>query len=265
VRRLLPETTELALEDVYRDLRLPDGGPDAQRAGVTLGMVASVDGAVSVDGRSGGLGGEADGVAFRRLRDACDAILVGAGTVRAEDYGPPRADAARTAGRVAAGVAPAPQLLVVTARADLDPGAKVFRATRDDHVPAPIVVTRELAPAGAVEALREVAEVVTFGRDEVDLAGVLRWCRSRGWRRVLCEGGPALGGALLSAGLLDEVLVTIAPSLVAGEAGRIVTSASGVTPADLELVELHEHGGELLLRYRVTSGRSTGRNGGSRC
>jgi riboflavin biosynthesis pyrimidine reductase len=255
VRRLLPETAELALEDVYRDLRLPDGGPAATRAGVALGMVTSVDGAVTVDGRSGGLGGEADGVAFRRLRDACDAILVGAGTVRAEDYGPPRAGGTRTAARLAAGLSPAPQLLVVTARADLDPGARLFTATRDDGVPAPIVVTREHAPPGPVEALREVAEVVTFGRDEVDLAGLLRWCRTRGWRRVLCEGGPALGGALLSGGLLDEVLLTIAPTLVAGDAGRIVTSRSGVAPGALELVELHEHDGELLLRYRVASGR----------
>jgi riboflavin-specific deaminase-like protein len=261
VRRLLPEPADLALEDVYRDLRLPDGGPDSARAGVALGMVSSADGAVAVDGRSGGLGGDADRLAFRRLRDACDAILVGAGTVRAEDYGPPRADAARRAARVAAGASPAPQLLVVTGRADLDPDAKLFRATREDGVPAPIVVTRELAPDGAVEALREVAEVVTFGRDAVDLAAVLRWCRVRGWRRVLCEGGPALGGALLAAGLLDEVLVTLAPMLVAGDAGRIVTSASTIPAADLELVELHEHAGELLLRYRVNRDRSNGRKG----
>jgi riboflavin-specific deaminase-like protein len=260
VRRLLPDTAELGLEDVYRRLRLADGGPRAERAGVALGMVASVDGAVTVDGRSGGLGGDADRIAFRRLRDACDAILVGAGTVRAEGYGPPRSDATRAAARLAAGLAPAPQLLVVTARAELDPDAKLFRASRDDGVPAPIVVTHEHAPTAAVEALREVAEVVTFGRDEVDLTGVLRWCRSRGWRRVLCEGGPALAGALLARDLLDEVLVTVAPTLVAGDAGRIVTSRSPVAPADLDLVELHEHDGELLLRYRVRSGSSMGRN-----
>lgn len=260
MRRLLPEFAEIALEDVYDGLRLPDGGPGLERAAVVLGMVTSVDGAVSVDGRSGGLGGAADGVAFRRLRDACDAILVGAGTVRAEDYGPPRASPDRAAARVAGGAAPGPQLLVVTARADLHPGARLFRARRDAGVPAPIVVTRELAPPGAVEALRRVAEVVSFGRDEVDLEATLRWCASRGWRRVLCEGGPALAGALLADDLLDEVFVTVAPTLVGGDAGRIVTSPPDIPHADLELIEVHEHGGELLLRYRVGSVRPSDRH-----
>lgn len=249
MRRLVPPTGSIPLEEAYAELRLHAGPPDGGRAGVSLGMVASVDGAVALDGRSGGLGAEADRVAFRRLRTACDAILVGAGTVRAEDYGPPARSASQRHARVAAGLAPVPQLLVVTARADLDPASRLF-ATDGDEVPRPIVVTHRAAPAAAVSALREVTEVVATGATAVDLAALLRTCAERGWRRVLCEGGPSLNGALLAAGLVDEVLLTVAPTLVAGTAGRIVRAADEV-PTPLELWEVHEHEGELLLRYRV--------------
>jgi riboflavin-specific deaminase-like protein len=254
VRRFVPSAGPTTLDGVYADLRLAVGPADGERAGVSLGMVASADGAVTVAGRSGGLGGAADRVAFRRLRDACDAVLVGAGTVRAEGYGPPDPGGERSAARVASGLAPAPQLLVVTSRADLDPTARLFTAERDGSVPRPIVITHASAPEDAVAALREVAEVVALGTREVDLAEVLRWCAARGLRRVLCEGGPALNGSLLAAGLVDEVFLTVAPLLVAGDAGRIVTSRVGIAPVDLDLVELHEHAGELLLRYRIAAG-----------
>jgi riboflavin biosynthesis pyrimidine reductase len=257
VRRLVPPTGPIPLEEAYADLQLHTGPPGGERAGVSLGMVASVDGAVALDGRSGGLGGDADRVAFLRLRDACDAILVGAGTARAEDYGPPRQRGTRRETRVAAGLAPVPQLLVVTGSAALDPASRLLAATGDPDVPRPVVVTHRGAPTDAVSALRAVTEVVEFGATSVDLAAVLRWCVERGWRRVLCEGGPSLNGALLDAGLVDEVLLTVAPTLVAGAAGRIVRTDSEV-PTPLELRELHEYEGELLVRYRVTDRPTAG-------
>ncbi|MEX1179184.1 MAG: dihydrofolate reductase family protein [Nitriliruptor sp.] len=264
MRRLIPEVGPIVVDDTYRGLVLPAPAPGDLRAWTALGMVASVDGGVTVDGVSAGLGGAADRVAFRRLRGACDAILVGAGTVRAEDYAPPRAPSSRVAERTAAGLAPAPQLLVVTASADLDPAARVFTSERDAGVPAPIVVTRRAAPTERVDALRAVAEVVTFGESVVDLDAVLRWCLARGLARVLCEGGPTLNGALAAAGLVDEVFLTLSPHLVAGTAGRIVTGPALDSPLALELTELHEHDGELLLRYRTVrpADRTPGSNGG---
>lgn len=254
MRRLVPDVAEIDLADAYAGLVLAAPPVDQDRASVALGMVTSVDGAVTVDGTSGPLGADADRHAFRRLRDACDAILVGAGTVRAEDYGPPRAPGPRAAARVAAGLAPAPQLLVVTAGAALDPGARLFTAERDAGVPPPVVVTRGGAPEEPVRELEAVAEVVRFGDDEVDLAAALRWCRARGWSRVLCEGGPALNASLLAVDVVDEVFLTLAPTLVGGDAARMVAGAPSGRH-DLELVELHEHGGELLLRYRCRPAR----------
>src|ERR1043165_7544267 len=69
--------------DVYRDLPVVDGRP-----AVRLNMIASVDGSTAVDGLSGGLGGPADRKVFAALRSLADVVLVAAGTVRAENYGP---------------------------------------------------------------------------------------------------------------------------------------------------------------------------------
>lgn len=264
MRRLVPDPADIALEDTYSGLVLPAPPAGADRSTVAIGMVASVDGAVTVESTSSGLGGDADAHAFRRLRDACDAIVVGAGTARAEDYGPPRASAARAAARRAAGLAAAPQLIVVTNQVGLEATSRLFTAERDPEVPVPLVVTSGAAPADRVEALADVAEVVRLGTDEVDLGALLGWCLARGWSRVLCEGGPALNGSLLAAGLVDEVFLTLAPILVGGHAGRIARGPA-IAAQRLELMELHEHDAELLLRYRVRPGRPADGVDATRC
>lgn len=249
--RLLPAPprADLPLDSLYRDLDLPSG--DDTRAGITLGMVASVDGATAVDGVSGGLGGEADAVAFDRLRGACDALLVGAGTVRDEGYGPPGGDEDRRTRRVAAGRSPVPALIVVTGSAALDADARLFTDGRRDPSAPIVVATSRNAPEGRRQALAEVAEVVTFGDDTVDLRALSRWCVDQGYRRVVCEGGPALNGQLLGAGLVDAVVMTVAPQLVSGDAARVATGPVLEAATALQPVEVHHHAGELLLRYRV--------------
>lgn len=228
------------LSDVYADLLLPG---DAVAPRVSLGMVTSVDGAVSIEGRSGQLGGAGDGAAFRALRSACDVVLVGAGTVRAEDYGPPSADPRRVERRRRLGLADRPVLAVVTRSGDLDPSARLF----SDPSYRPLV----LAPASAETGhLTGVADVATVGADEVDLPEAVATAADRGGPRILCEGGPHLNGSLLDAGLVDEVFVTVAPSLVGGRAQRL-TAGAREQAVDLTLVSVLRVGDELLLRYRL--------------
>ncbi|MBW3658768.1 MAG: dihydrofolate reductase family protein [Actinobacteria bacterium] len=240
MRRFLPVPGDEPLDEVYADLDLPAGGA---RPHVYLGMVSSVDGSAVVDGRSTGLGGAGDRAAFGALRRTCDVILVGAGTVRQEDYRPPRAPEHVVARRSARGLAPRATIAVVTASGRLDPGSRLFA----DPTYRPVVVT---SAATDVDHLAGVADVLRAGDAEVDLAGALAELAARGARRVLCEGGPSLNAALLRAGLVDELFLTIAPTLVGASAHRIL---DGVLPApvDLELVELRAHDSELLLRYRV--------------
>lgn len=250
MRRLLPDPSgHLDVDALYAGLTLPSAGrkPDGSwRPWVAGDMVASADGAAAVDGHTEALGGDADQVAFHRLRDACDAILVGAGTLRIEGYGPATGTATRRREREARGLAPTPRLVVVTNVLGLEPGHRAF--SDPDH--PPLVVAPAAAPDERAERLDGLAEVVRIGHDTVDLHGLLDHLGARGYGRVLCEGGPRLNHALLTEDLLDELFLTLTPMLAGTAAPRIVDGL-GTLQRALQLVELHEHGGELLLRYRV--------------
>ncbi|MFP5309415.1 MAG: dihydrofolate reductase family protein [Actinomycetes bacterium] len=255
MRRLLPDPDpgEHPVGEAYAGLVLP--APAAGRAThVALGMVSSVDGAASIDGTSGALGGEADGVAFRALRAACDAIVVGAGTVRAEDYGPPTGDEARRRRRAAAGLAPVPRLVVVSGSLSLDPSARIL--SDPDHPPLLVGTTaaRHRDP-DRVAALEQRAEVVLLDADRVDPAALLEVCAERGLVRLMVEGGPGLNAQLLAAGVVDELFLTLAPRLAGASEHRIVDGSLPDAPVELTLTSLLEHEGELLLRYGVARPR----------
>jgi riboflavin-specific deaminase-like protein len=243
VRRLIPTVAEEPLEDVYAELTLPTV---PGRPWVALGMVASIDGAATLGGETAGLGGAGDHHAFRALRGACDAILVGAGTVRTEDYGPAVGTPARQRSRQTRGLAPSPRLVIVSGSLDLDPRARAF----SDPDRPPLVVTHEAAPADRIATLGAVAEVVRCGVDDVDLTRTLGELNARGLRRILCEGGPTLNGALLRLDAVDEVFLTIDPSLLGGRAPRIIEDGGPGPRRAMRILELREHEGELLVRYR---------------
>jgi riboflavin-specific deaminase-like protein len=195
-----------------------DRSPHPNRPWVALNMVASADGAVTVDGRSGGLSGPADKAIFFGLRAVADVVLVGAGTVRAEDYGPPRLSDDGRAARTERGQAPFPTIAVVSGRLDLDPTARLFV----DTPTRPIVLTGARGDRHRRAALETVADVVTVGDEHVDPTLALAELSRRGAGVVICEGGPTLNGTLLGAGLVDELCLSVAPLLASGDDPRIV-------------------------------------------
>ncbi|MBN9101767.1 MAG: pyrimidine reductase family protein [Pseudonocardia sp.] len=222
-------TSELAEHYAYPD--------DLTAPWVRVNFVASADGAASVDGTSGGLGSDADKQVFGVLRELAEVVLVGAGTVRAEDY--------RGARRNTAGRDTPPPIAIVTGSADLDPGSKLLIDTR---VP-PIVLTLGSAPADRRGRLTAAgADVVVL--DDLEPATLLAELGRRGLHRVLCEGGPSLFGDLVAAGAVDELCLTVAPLLAGGTAGRIARGPEGSPAQPLTLVGALEADGTLLLRYR---------------
>jgi riboflavin biosynthesis pyrimidine reductase len=190
----------------------PDG-----RSWVLLNMIASLDGATVIDGRSGGLGGPADRTIFALLRTMADVILVGASTVRAEGYGPPKKSGQRVA--------------VVSRSGRLDWSSALFTSGAGVAV---LPIDGPDVPAPAIRA----------GDGSVDLAAALPQLEGR---IVLCEGGPTLNGQLLVAGLVDELCLTVAPVLVGGGAKRIV--AGPEAPTEMRLVHVLEDDGFLFYRY----------------
>lgn len=237
MHRLLPGTDTLDDAALARLYAYPDG---LGAPWVRVNFVASVDGAVSVDGRSGGLGSDADRTVFGLLRELAEVVLVGAGTVRTEDY--------RGARRPTRGRAGPPPIAVVTGSADLDPGARLFTDTR---VP-PIVLTLATADAARRDRLTDAgAEVVVLDRLTPD--ALLAELGRRGLHRVLCEGGPSLLGALTAADAVDELCLTVAPLLAGGTAGRIATGPAGAPTRPMSLVGALSEDDTLLLRYRRSS------------
>jgi riboflavin biosynthesis pyrimidine reductase len=229
----------------------------AGRPWVRGSMIESVDGAAVVDGLSGGLGGPADREVFGLLRALAGVILVGAATVRAEAYRPARV-AARWA-PLRAGRPATPPVAVLSGRLDLDPaGPLVADAPAEART---IVITAESAPADRRAKLARHADVIIGGEHEVSAEAAVSALASRGYRDILAEGGPHLLGQLATAGLIDELCVTISPVLAGGPAGRIIQGAAPVSagpgapvpgaqasPLALAHVLADDHG-YLLCRY----------------
>lgn len=185
---------------------------------VRVNFVAGIDGGVSVDGASGGLGTPSDRRVFGVLRELADVILVGAGTVRAENYGGVRFSDDARARRTAAGLAAVPPIAVVTASASIDPTARLLTDTEV----APLILTTTNAPADRTSALADAgADVIELGADTVSTERILQTLGDRRLARVLCEGGPGIFGRLIVDDAVDELCLTTSPVLVAGSSSRI--------------------------------------------
>jgi riboflavin biosynthesis pyrimidine reductase len=249
-----PDDVDIAT--AYLPGPLADGPVDgiiSNRPWVTINMVASVDGAVSVEGKSGPMSVPGDREIFRTLRSMADVVLVGAGTVRTERYGPVRLTDDLLASRTDRGQVGLPRLAVVTASGNLDPGLPLFDPSLRGGSPMPLVVTGSQGRARA-SALDGRAEFLIAGDADVDLAFALSTLADGGARVVLGEGGPVLNAALLAEDLIDEMCLTVAPLVASGAAARIIGNV-GVAerPTPMELAHLLEHGGALFSRWRFSA------------
>lgn len=214
--------------------------PHATRPWVTMGMISSLDGSVTVDGRSTGLGGPPDRAVFRALRAVSDVVLVGAETLRTERYRAVSLPEHLVGWRRSFGMADNPQIAVVSRSLDLE----LTESLADSR---PLILTCDSAPIEKRQALAEVAEVVLSGTDDVVPELALARLQERGMGRVILEGGPSLNGQMID--LIDEACVTIAPVVAGGAATRIV--AGSPDSRRLDLMRVIHSDGFLLLRYLV--------------
>lgn len=218
---------------------------DLDHEGVRVNFISSVDGAATRDGLSGGLGGPADQRLFELLRRVADVVVVGAGTVRAEGYGAMRVSDPSVAWRVAHSRGEHPAFAIVSSSLDLDPESPIFT-----KAPVrPILVTSSRAARSRFD---QVADVVVAGSAHVDPALAIEALRERGLRRILCEGGPSLFGDVIAADAVDELCLTVSPTLEAGDAPRIAHGAA--EPRAMTLATVLRSGSTLLLRYARSAG-----------
>ncbi|MDE0652590.1 MAG: dihydrofolate reductase family protein [bacterium] len=214
-----------------------------RRPWVMLCMITSLDGSVSVQGRSGPLGGPVDWAVLCALRDCADAIVVGAGTARAEDYGPPSAAPEVRERRLERGQEAVPLLAVVSGRGELDPAARLFGGPERVRL-----YLAGAAPANRRESLAAVADVRAVGDRTVDADAIVADLASEGRSLILLEGGPHLNASFAAADLIDEFCVTRSPLLAPGGPGMIegLPPLAGLT---LQLDRLLVADGMTFARY----------------
>lgn len=260
LERILPPDGQITPDEAASGLAFAELAPD-DRPYLVLNMVSTADGKVVLDGRSRGIGDEADRRLFHHLRTQVDAVMMGAGTLRTERYGRLVRDPALREKREREGLAPDPLAIVVSGRLAITPELPLLQAAEQRVV----VLT-----AAAVDAIEGCAADVRYLRGsgpagpgaraeggQLELAPLLRLLREEeGVRSILCEGGPTLNAALLHEGLVDELFLSLAPKLAGGS--HPLTAVAGAPlpePAHMELVSaLHGHS-SLFLRYRVLHAR----------
>ncbi len=226
---------------VYADLPRNEHRPC-----VRLNMIVSVDGGTSWGGVSGALGGSADKALFSVLRSFADVVLVAAGTMRSEHYGPAVMSDAIQDARRQRGQRPVPPIAVVSRSCRMEWDTPFFA----DAVERPLVITVAAAPEADRARATEVADVIVVGDEDVDLPAALDELRARGAENVLAEGGPTLNGDLARADLLDELCVTLSPRLASGDAKRLISGSTLHELRELRLRSICEEDDFLFLRYR---------------
>ena len=190
-----------------------------------------------------------------RLRAEADAILVGAGTLRADDPPLHVRDAEMLAHRRSLGKSDGLLNVLVTRSLSIDPNSRFFR---DERVAGRIVATVAEAPADRVAAFEGKAEVWRVGRGSVDLPDLLRRLRARGVERLLVEGGGEMNWAFVRDDLVDELFITVAPAILGGRDAPTLCEGEGLAMADqrrLRLLSTEVAGDEIFTRWAVVRER----------
>ena len=243
MRLLYPDYRPTSPQELASGLRLGDQAPP-DRPYLVLNMVSSLDGKATIDWRTKGLSTEIDRELFHTLRTQADAIMVGAGTVRIARYGRMAKSDELRAAREREGLAPDPLAIVVSARLDLPADLPLLNEPEQRVV---------IATGSDASLPGELGAQVVYERTGDDLPLLAAHLRhEHGVRSVVCEGGPTLNSHLFSAGLVDELWLTLNPKLAGGAAAlTIVAGRELVEPIDLEPVSVAEGGGDLFTRWRV--------------
>jgi 5-amino-6-(5-phosphoribosylamino)uracil reductase len=243
VQLIHPERRPITPEELATGLRLGELAP-ADRPYLGINMVSSLDGKATLDWRTQGLSSDVDRRVFHLLRTQADAVMVGAGTARAERYGRiTKSDELRQI-RVNDGLVPDALAVVVSGRLDLPPDLPLLNAP-DQRV---VIAT------ASEDTLPGVTGDVEYARVGDDLPRLMAYLQERhGVRSVLCEGGPTLNSFMFAADVVDELFLTLNPKLLGGASAlTIVAGRELVEPAEPALVSIAEAAGELYTRWRFS-------------
>jgi riboflavin-specific deaminase-like protein len=241
MRRLLPDPCPITVSQQLEGYR-PWEEPRQERPLIAVNFATTVDGRAAIDGVSGAIGSDTDTAMLAGLRTRFDAVMIGAGTMRAERYGRVVANLEQREARERIGLPYDPLMVIVSGRLDLPWDAPIFTAGGGRVL---IFTASEAEPPET-----ETSVAVVRHEGFVDIVAAMRHLREElDVRALLCEGGPGLHNQLQGAGIVDDLFLTIAPKLSGGPAPRLLEGdLPGIT--ELEVGWLLEEEGELFVRYQ---------------
>ena len=247
---------ELVAGEIHHDLEF-SSPKDPTLPYVLINMVSSLDGRAALGGRASGIGSPVDRAVMNALRARCDAVMVGAGTLRAEKL-TLRVPEHLAQARRSAGLSPQPLALIPTSSADVPLEKNLLGDSPQEDT---IVLVPDTMPPQHLRRLCLSARVecvprARVGPGGVDLRSALTMLRVEHEIRVLLvEGGPSLNHALISDGLANELFLTLSPKLLGGNPEETTTILQGEELAPLapqiELLSAHLTESELFLRYAL--------------
>ncbi|HOX34848.1 MAG TPA: 2,5-diamino-6-(ribosylamino)-4(3H)-pyrimidinone 5'-phosphate reductase [Methanoregulaceae archaeon] len=222
------------------------------RPHVIVNLAMSADGKISTrERRQVKISGPEDFTRVDRLKAEADAIMVGIGTVLADDPSLTVKSEENRKKRIAFGKPEHPVRIVVDSRARIPLSAAVLHKGEGQR----IVAVCHSAPQEKVAALREMATVIVTGDDAVDLAELLDRLDTLGIHRLMVEGGGTLIGGLFTAGLVDEFMTFVGNCIIAGAGAPTPADGEGFTVADglprLTLVRATRIGDGILLHWKT--------------
>lgn len=219
------------------------------RPNVIINSAMSADGKISsVDRKQVRISGPEDMDRVKLLRAESDAIMVGVGTVLADDPGLRVKSQDLKRMRLDRGLPETPLRVVVDSRARTSPEAEVLGE-------GCILAVSRAATEERLYPLREKCEIVVAGVEKVNLAELMSILKKKGVERLMVEGGATLNWSLIEAGLVDEISVYVGPMIIGGDGAPTLVDGPGFCGdyPKIELISVDVIDGGVLLRWRVLS------------
>ncbi|MFN8016325.1 MAG: dihydrofolate reductase family protein [Acidimicrobiia bacterium] len=226
------------------DLDIAYEVPESKNKFLRINMVESLDGVFTIDGRAKKLSSDIDRKTFQIMRQHADVLLVGADTVRKENYSAPKFNDEIKQKRKSKGISPHLPLALISSTANFDFESALFQG--DEKT---IIFTTNEAVSNHIEH-HKIAEFIGCGKDKVDLSNAVNVLIEKGYKNILCEGGPTINAQLLENNLIDELCLAISPQIVQGTTPTIFNGPVLNNPAKCKPTHMFTQDDFLFMRYR---------------
>lgn len=218
-----------------------------------INSAMSADGKISTKERKQvRISGNVDFDRMDELRASSDAVMVGIGTVLADDPSLTVKSEERRAARKADGREENPVRVVVDSQAKIPIDADIFKKGEGTR----IVAVSQSAPRERVRALEEIAMVIVSGENKVDLSELVVQLKEMGINRLMVEGGAGLNFGMLSSGLVDEICSFVGNLIIGGATSPTLVDGPGFEENEimgLEFVSCERMDDGVVLKWRVNA------------